>query len=244
MPHQSTGTSEAAGSEVHPERLLAILSNEHASLNTTRALAWGDSSSRIGSYLSALGAGSVAVALVGGATDFQPAAFLPFTAVVLLVLLFLGVTAYLRLVQINVEDATLIGAMNRIRAGYLALEPGAKAYLSTDAHDDPEGALRSLTLGLQGPVGGSQLVQAMVTAPATVGILDAMVAGLLMGCVALIAGASTLVAMALGAAAALLVFGALAWWMVRAWDGLMRAVTPRFPTPTVGSTTGPIDPTH
>lgn len=240
MPHQTTDPSEDPGSEIHPERLLAILSNEHASLNTTRALAWGDSSSRIGSYLSALGAGSVAIALVGGATEFQQAAFLPFTAVLLGVLLILGTTAYLRLVQVNLEDATLVGAMNRIRAGYLMLEPTASRYLSTDAHDDPEGAMRSLTLGMHGPVGGSQLVQAMVTAPATVGILDAVVAGLLMGCLALVVGASTLVAMALGAVAAVIAFVILGWWMYRAWDGLVRSVAPRFPSPAPE----PVDPTH
>jgi hypothetical protein len=231
MTVESMRSPEAPEPESHPERLLAILANEHASLSTTRALAWGDSSSRIGSFLSALGAGSVAIALVGGATDFRPAGFLPFTAIVLTILVVLGVTAYLRLVQINVEDATLVGAMNRIRAGYLSLEPGAARYLSTDAHDDAQGALRSLTLGMQGPVGGSQVVQAMVTAPATVGILDAVVAGLLAGCLALMAGFDTLAAIAVGMIVAFATFGLLVFWMFRAWDGLIRSVDPRFPTP-------------
>lgn len=212
-------------------RLLAVLANEHASLNATRALAWTDSSSRIGSFLSALGAGSVAIALVGGATGFQPSSFLPFTMLVLAVLLVLGVTAYLRLVQINLEDATLVGAMNRIRAGYLRVAPGAAAYLSTDAHDDPGGTLRSLSLGLNGPVGGSQVIQALVTAPATVGMIDAAIAGLLAGCLVLLVSAGPVPAMVAGAVATIVTFLLLAGWMARAWDRLVTSVRPRFPTP-------------
>lgn len=224
------GLDETHADRADAGQLLAVLANEHASLNATRSMAWGDSSSRIGSFLSALGAGSVAIALVGGATRFDPASFLPFTVLVLAVLLILGVTAYLRLVQINIEDATLVGAMNRIRAGYLDLAPGAARYLSTDAHDDAAGTLRSLTLGLGGPVGGSQVIQALVTAPATVGIITAVIGGLLAGSVVLWVGGVPAVALVIGGLAAVVLFLLLAGAMARAWVRLERAVVPRFPS--------------
>ena len=56
--------------------------------------------------------------------------------VLLPVVLLLGIAAYARLVQINVEECRLVLAMKRLRQGYLDLEPGLARYRTTSQHDD------------------------------------------------------------------------------------------------------------
>ena len=46
--------------------------------------------------------------------------------------------AYLRLVQINAEEARTVLAMNRLRKAYLTMAPGLEPYFSTGHHDDEQ----------------------------------------------------------------------------------------------------------
>jgi hypothetical protein len=194
-------------------------------------MAWSDSSSRVSGFLASLGAATVALALVAQASDFAPDAFLPTAVLVLAVVLFLGLTAFFRLCQINIEDALLAGAMNRIRAGYLRLAPDAARYLSTTGHDDVAGVFESLTLGMVGPVGGSPFLHLFVTAPATVAVIDGVLGGLTAGSIALLAGAGPLWATLVSLIAGLLLFGGLMAWMMRGWIRVQASMTPRFPSP-------------
>src|SRR4030088_1874120 len=82
--------------EASPAMRLQILSTEHWSLLASRSLAWNESFSRAGMFLTTLSGAIVALGLVGGATGFGEA-FTLFALVILPVALFIGVATVMRL---------------------------------------------------------------------------------------------------------------------------------------------------
>jgi len=90
----------------------AILATEHWSLLATRSLIWNEAQSRATVFLSVLSASTIALALLADATGFGPQTTT--VALVLLpVVLFLGIAAHGRLVEVNREEVELSLAMNR-----------------------------------------------------------------------------------------------------------------------------------
>src|SRR5256885_14505233 len=81
-PAPTAGTS--------PAMRLQILSTEHWSLLASRSLAWNESFSRAGMFLTTLSGAIVALGLVGGASGFGDG-FTVFALVILPVVLFIGV---------------------------------------------------------------------------------------------------------------------------------------------------------
>jgi hypothetical protein len=100
----------------------AFLSTEHWSLLSARSLAWNESFNRVSVFLTTLSASAVALALVADASGFDNE-FKIFSLVLFPIVLFLGIATYVRLVQINLEDIYLVGAMNRLRRAYVESAP-------------------------------------------------------------------------------------------------------------------------
>ena len=179
----STGTAgpPAAGSDgITPAIRLQILSTEHWGLLATRSLAWNESFSRAGMFLSALPGAIVALALVAQASHFGEG-FKLFALVILPVVLFVGVTTYIRLGAANWYDATCIIGMNRIRAAYLEMAPDLERYLVMSAHDDRQGV--GITMGLQ--PGGSQILHLFAATPIVVATLNSVILAALVAVIAL-----------------------------------------------------------
>src|SRR6266852_6590540 len=129
-----------------PAMRLQILSTEHWSLLASRSLAWNESFSRAGMFLSTLSGAIVALGLVGGASGFGEA-FTIFALVILPLVLFIGVATVTRLGVANYHDAMCVIGMNRIRAAYLELAPDLARFFVMSAHDDPHGI--GITMGVQ-----------------------------------------------------------------------------------------------
>src|SRR5215204_6208420 len=88
---------------------LQVLSTEHWSLLASRSLAWNESFSRAGMFLSTLSGAIVALALVAQANNFGDG-FRIFALVILPVVLFIGLTTLIRLGIANYHDGlTVIG---------------------------------------------------------------------------------------------------------------------------------------
>src|SRR5436309_14957040 len=111
-PSHATLTSAQGTS---PAMRLQILSTEHWSLLASRSLAWNESFSRAGMYLTTLSGAIVALGLVGGATGFGQS-FTLFALVILPVVLFIGLATWIRLGASNYHEALCVVGMNRIRA--------------------------------------------------------------------------------------------------------------------------------
>ena len=153
---------------------LQILSTEHWSLLASRSLAWSESFSRAGMFLTTLTGAIVALALVAQASAFGEG-FTLFALVILPIVLFIGVATFMRLGVSNYHEAMCVVGMNRIRAAYLELAPDLERYFAMSAHDDPRGI--GITMGVQ-PGGIISWVGQMIAGtPTVVMILNAVVAG-------------------------------------------------------------------
>src|SRR5215211_6639396 len=169
----ASSTEQQAQPGVTPPALrVQILSTEHWSLLATRSQTWNESFARAQMFLSVLAASVIALALVAQATAFG-SGFTAFALVLLPVVLFLGLTTYIRLVAINHDETRWVLGMNRIRAAYLELAPELERWFITSHHDDEKGA--AATAGWM----TFPTLFGYVTTPAAVGMVDAVIAGVI-----------------------------------------------------------------
>lgn len=186
-PPVAPGAAEAAPQAGIPSSMrLQILSTEHWSLLATRSLAWNESFSRAGMYLSTLSGAMVALALVAQASDFGPGSA-QFALVILPVVLFVGVATFIRLGAANWNEAICVIGMNRIRAGYLELAPELEKYFVMSAHDDARGV--AITMGVE--PGRPSILHIIAATPMVVSALNAVVVGVIATLVGLQLGAAT-----------------------------------------------------
>jgi hypothetical protein len=162
----------AQGADASAALRVQILSTEHWSLLATRSQTWNESFARAQMFLSVLSASVIALALVAQTSLFS-AGFNAFSLVVLPVVLFLGLATYVRLVAVNQDEHRWVRGMNRIRAAYLELAPELERFFVTSHHDDEKGIM--VTAGWRSP----PALYGYVTTPAVVGVIDAVVAGVI-----------------------------------------------------------------
>jgi len=203
---------------------LQILSTEHWSLLATRSQTWNESFARAQMFLSALSASVIALALVAQATAFG-SGFTAFALVLLPVVLFLGVTTYIRLVAINHDETRWVLGMNRIRAAYLELAPELERWFITSYHDDERGAMVTAGWGTFPTLFG------YVTTPAAVGVIDAVVAGVIVMLGTHALGLQAAFAAALGVLTAVALNLALTAYSRRAYRRWRQIYPPVSPTP-------------
>lgn len=184
------------GEDAHDPRLAQFLATEHWSLLATRSLSWNEAFSRSGMFLSTLSAATVALALVGPATDFGRE-FAIFAVVILSITLFLGVATFVRLTQVNNEDLYWVAGMNRLRSAYARLVPGIEADFFAGWTVDPPGIARTFAAT---DVSKPTPLHMLVTTPAVVGIISAAIAGVIAGLVAIQVSGGMGVAIGLGIA--------------------------------------------
>lgn len=215
MEHQPAGPPQAAPTQPDAaERALRaqLLATEHWSLLATRSMSWNESFSRAGMFLTLLSGTTVALALVAQATAFGDN-FSVFALLILPVVLYIGTATYVRLVEINNEDLVWVRGMNRLRKAYLELDAGLAPHFITGTGEDPEGIMR--TYGA--PMDGSAFLHGLVTTPTTIAIVNAAIAAVLLGIVALRLGQLVGTAAIVGVITFLLVFGLEAWHGYRAF---------------------------
>jgi hypothetical protein len=217
-------TSGAAGAELPAALRLQILTTEHWSLLSTRALSWNETSSRTAAFLAALSGAVVALALVAQATAFGEG-FVTFALLILPVVLFLGVATFVRLVEINHEDVRWVIGMNLLRHAYLEAAPELRPYFITGWHDDEAGIMT--TFGAR--VGPGGFAHEFVTAPGVLAVVDAVLAGVLAAILGPRFGAAGSVTVGLAIVAGLLTIALLAAYQYRGAVLPRAQRSPRFP---------------
>lgn len=195
---------------------LQVLSTEHWSLLASRSLAWNESFARAGMFLSALSGAIVALALVAQASDFGDA-FRIFALVILPVVLFIGVTTLLRLGLANYHDGVCVLGMNRIRGAYVERVPEVERFLVMSPHDDDDSVWASMGMDPEYPVG----VTLLASAPTLVGVLNAALAGSILGIAAIQLGSGATTAWIAAVVGFVLTFG------LQVWFGRREALRPR-----------------
>jgi hypothetical protein len=222
-----SGAASTDGEATTPAMRLQILSTEHWSLLASRSLAWNESFSRAGMFLSTLAGGIVALALVAQADNFGEG-FRIFALVILPVVLLVGVGTLLRMGISNYHDAQCVVGMNRIRAAYMEIAPELGRYFVMGTTDDDHGV--SLTMAVQ--PGTSLLVQMLASTPLLVTILDGVLAAAIVALVVIQLGGTTGLAVGLGIIGFILVVAAFAWYAGRDIARVIAAHKPLFPGPT------------
>jgi hypothetical protein len=149
---------------------MMFMTTEHFTLQTARAAANAEISSRLQLYMATLSSTIIALALAAQLSGLG-AGFRAFALVLLPVVYFLGLVTLGRLRQVAAEWRTYGQAMSRIRHYYLEVTPGMARYLLLPATDDPWTNLASI--GIQ----GRSWAQSLVTAPAMIVVINSVVAG-------------------------------------------------------------------
>jgi hypothetical protein len=213
---------------VSPAMRLQILSTEHWSLLASRALAWNESFSRAGMFLTTLTGAIVALALVAQASAFGDG-FTLFALVILPIVLFIGVATFMRLGVANYHEAMCVIGMNRIRAAYLELAPDLERYFVMSAHDDPRGI--GITMGVQPGGTISWIGQIIAGTPTVVMILNSALAGAIAAIAALRVGATPSGILVAGGAGFLVALAAQGWYARNTIAKAQAGYRPMFPTP-------------
>jgi hypothetical protein len=207
---------------------LQILSTEHWSLLASRSLAWNESFSRAGMFLSTLSGAIVALALVAQASAFGEG-FMLFALVILPVVLFIGVATFMRLGVANYHEAMCVIGMNRIRAAYMELAPDLARYFVMSAYDDAHGI--GITMGVQ-PGGAIYWIGQMIAGtPTVVMIINAALAGAIAAIAALRLGATPSGILIAAGVGSLVALAAQALYAARTIAKAQAGYRPMFPTP-------------
>jgi len=170
-------------------RVIQILSTEHWSLLSARSLAYNEAFTRGGMFLTFLSMSFVALALLAQGMSFGEQ-FLTIAAVVLAFDFVIGLTTYVRISGANVDDLRAVHGMARIRHGYTQIAPIATPYFTTATHDDINSILEIYGAGPQTANPVATLLYGLTTSGGMIGLITAMVGGVLVAVVALMMGIS------------------------------------------------------
>ncbi len=200
-----------------------LLATEHWSLLATRSMIWSESFSRASMFITVLSAAVVALALVAQVTGFGPG-FRLFALLVLPVVLLVGQTTLIQVVEDDKEDFRLVAGMNRLRHAYLELAPELEPYFVTGRHDDEASIMRSY-----GPDVRINFTRVLANTPNLVAAINLVVVGVLAALVAATLGAPDVVNLAAGVVAALAVAAGYVVLTLRTTSSTRRAHRQRFP---------------
>jgi hypothetical protein len=213
--------------------LLTIMSTEHFTLQGARSAAISDANGRTSFFLSTLSAGVVALAFVAQVAQ-TGAAFIVLALILLPTLLVVGLASFERLIQLGIENIRTVVAINRVRRYYLEVAPELRPHFTLSDADDAQGVLTSL-----GSIrGGIRPWDLFVTNAGLIGVIDAIVAGVLATLVAVTVGLAAAPSAAAGIAIGATVLGALSLYLARSWRLAIRTFGVRF------SAEAPFEQTH
>jgi hypothetical protein len=131
--------------------------------------------------------------------------------------LFVGATTFVRLVEVNNEDVHWVYGMNRLRHAYMDMEPELAPYFVTGLSEDDDAIVQTYGSHFTGSV----LSHALVTTPATIAFVNAMIAGVL-GAIALMEIQMAMVPAVVVGAVLFLVASALQIWFNRHSAGVYQ----------------------
>jgi hypothetical protein len=218
MPDESSREDHAA--------LAAVLTAEYSVLTAMLGAAWAASLTRTSLFLVVLSASGVALgfAAPGGGENLRLHAL-----VVLPLLLFLGVTTFVRVVQLQRESAVYITGQNRIRRFFGDSVPAARPYFVLPLHDDRAALFRSPGTGMSRRPPRFPLLNLIVQMQGLVGVVTASVAAVFGGIAFLPLGIAT--GWIVAAVAFVGTISTLFAYWQRSLNELWTSLPPRFPTP-------------
>ena len=208
--------------EVSDAVRVQILATEHWSLLATRSITYGAIYSRANIFLTVVSAAVVALALAADATEFGDR-FYVFALLALPVAFLIGVGTYIRLCDARIEDFWLLSGMNRLRHAYLQIGPGLEPYFVTGHYDDEQGLYETY-----GPGPGSRSYRLIGETSTLVAVINAALAGAVVGLVANAAGTGSELSLFIGGVVTAVLVVSLVTASRRLIERGRRLLEPRF----------------
>jgi hypothetical protein len=210
---------------VDPQVRFQNIALETQELLQQRSMAWTETTNRAAMLMTLVGAGLVALALLGDAVAFDRT-FLIVALVVLLFVLMTGLSTFIRIGALDSLDWRWIQGLNRLRHARLELDPQFNRYLVTSPYDDINAVLDTFATKTANPIlHGFSLLATLI------GFLNAMIAAFLAADIAFLAGYEVEVAAIVGVVAFVAVVVAVLASFYRAFTTETRLWEARFPTP-------------
>jgi hypothetical protein len=230
-PRTAAEANEPSSRAMSPEeRQVAALAftAEHSVLMMALAGVWSASLNRTSVFLGVLSAAGVALGFAAQAgvarTDF-----IALAVVVLLVVLFLGVTTFVRLVQLQREAVIYIAGQNRIRNFFVESAPAIRPYFVLPTHDDAEAMYRSVGTGMNRRPPRYPLLNMVAQTQGIVGVITGTVAAAIAGLA--LTWTSALVSWLAAAAVLVLTVAVLFAYWQRSLAEIQAAILPLSSTP-------------
>lgn len=231
-------TSATPITSIDDPRTITLLTTEHWSLLSARSLAYNEAFVRAGMFLTFLSMSFVALALVAQAMSFGRE-FLLVAALVLTFDIVIGLATFGRIHGANLDDLRAVQGMARIRHAYTQITPIVGQYFTTPTHDD----LDAVTT-VYGPISdrlAGQIVYGLTTSMGMIGLIVAMVGGVLAAVIAMLIGVDGGASTWIGLVGGVLMLVALIAYSVVTIPRESGRLTARFPTPTGDPASGEDD---
>ena len=224
-------TEQAAPSTTDEERGKAkeVLAAEYSLLGALLGATWSASLSRTSIFLITLSSAGIALgfAAQGGIEDGP---FWGIALVVLPIVLFLGVTTFVRVVQLQREAIIYIAGLNRIRRFMQDSAPAAAPYFVLPRHDDFAATFRSPGTGMAGRPPRFQLLNLIAQTQGIVGVITSAVAAAFAGMAAAPLGPVVAIAVVSPLAFVLVLAALMVYWQ-RSLRDVVSSMRPLYPTP-------------
>jgi hypothetical protein len=230
-PNPAAQVNEPSPKAMSPEeRQVAALAftAEHSVLMMALGGVWSASLVRTSLFLGVLSAAGVALGFAAQA-GAERSDFIALTVVVLLVVLFLGVTTFVRLVQLQREAVVYIAGQNRIRHFFAESAPTIRPYFILPTHDDPAAMYRSVGTGMNRRPPRFPLLNMIAQTQGIVGVITGAVAASVAGLA--LSWMNPLVAWLAAAGALLLTVAVLFAYWQRELGEIQAAIRPMSSTP-------------
>lgn len=215
-------------SSLSDPRVIQMLATEHWSLLAGRSLAYNEAFIRGGMFLSFLSMSFVGLALLAQAMTFSTA-FLVVGIVVLAFDLIIGLLTFVRMAGAASDDLRAVHGMARIRHAYTEISPLVQPYFTTATHDDVDSVLTAY--GSQSTSVLGNILYGLSTSLGMIGLITAMVGGVLASVVSFLVGVGGEVAVILGVVTTLLTLILLVLLTFRAATREQGQLPARFPAP-------------
>src|SRR6266566_8913423 len=187
---------------------ITLLTTEHYNLQMQRVATISESNGRASVFLGAVSAGLIALGFESSTRGAGPVGRMIFQVLVLTPLVFLGLVAFVRCLEIAIDDWEFVTRITRLRCTYDQLVPELAPLMSQAVADDGLVAMLSPRW---------QPFQKMLSIAGSVAVITSVVAGGDAGVTVFGVSRLLYLAIAVGGAAGALALGWASWYQWRHW---------------------------
>jgi hypothetical protein len=209
--------SEPTAPALDDPRAMQILGAEQASLLAARSLNQTEMAGRASMFVAALSGSIVAIAFVAQATrfGFETVAF---ALLLLPVVLFIGLTTFIRAVDLAAEEVRWVAALNLVRSAYAEAVPGLAPYFATLREDARSGVVATIS-----PVREATTPwYGIATTPGVIAVIDSVLGAAIAGVIVVSQVGSFPMALLMAIVVFVVVLAAQFWYGNRVFERALR----------------------